>query len=441
MKKARGNKDRAAMTRRSIQRHLVAGGVLVLLLCGGVGGWAATTRLAGAVIASGSVVVDSHTKKVQHPTGGVVGEVRVRDGDHVKAGDIVVRLDDTITRANLAIVSSSLDELTARRARLESERDQSGTVAFPAALTARASDPQVARILSGERNLFELRRSARLGQKAQLEQRVVQLQQQIEGYNAQVGAKAREIDLVNKELEGLRTLWNEHLTPINKLTALEREAARLEGERGQLVAAVAQTKDKITETQLQTIQIDQDLASDVAKELRETDTKIDEYIERKVTAEDQLKRIDIRAPQDGTVFQSSVHTVGGVIAPGDQIMLIVPAADNLTVEAKIAPQDIDQVRSGQRALLRFSAFNQRTTPELNGVVSQIAADTTTDQRTGQTYYVTRVAIPPEELARLDDAKLIPGMPAEVFVQTGERQVLSYLVKPLRDQLARAFKEK
>jgi HlyD family secretion protein len=210
MKKARGNKDRAAMTRRSIQRHLVAGGVLVLLLCGGVGGWAATTRLAGAVIASGSVVVDSHTKKVQHPTGGVVGEVRVRDGDHVNAGDIVVRLDDTITRANLAIVSSSLDELTARRARLESERDQSGTVAFPAALTARASDPQVARILSGERNLFELRRSARLGQKAQLEQRVVQLQQQIEGYNAQVGAKAREIDLVNKELEGLRTLWNEH---------------------------------------------------------------------------------------------------------------------------------------------------------------------------------------------------------------------------------------
>jgi HlyD family secretion protein len=441
MKQAREHKDRAAMTRRSIKRHLVAGSVLVLLLCGGVGGWAATTRLAGAVIASGSVVVDSHIKKVQHPTGGVVGEVRVRDGDHVKAGDIVVRLDDTITRANLAIVSSSLDELMARRARLESERDQSETVTFPAALTARASDPQVGRVLSGERNLFELRRSARLGQKAQLEQRVVQLQQQIEGFNAQVAAKAREIELVNKELDGLRTLWDQHLTPINKLTALEREAARLEGERGQLIAAVAQAKDKITETQLQTIQIDQDLASDVAKELRETDTKIAEYIERKVTAEDQLKRIDIRAPQDGTVFQSSVHTVGGVIAPGDQIMLIVPAADTLTVEAKITPQDIDQVRSGQRALLRFTAFNQRTTPELNGVVNQIAADTTTDQRTGQTYYLTRIAIPPEELARLGDAKLIPGMPAEVFIQTGEREVLSYLVKPLRDQLARAFKEK
>jgi HlyD family secretion protein len=267
------------------------------------------------------------------------------------------------------------------------------------------------------------------------------LEQQIDGFKAQADSKVKEIELINRELDGLRDLWKQRLTPLNKLTALEREAARLEGERGQLLSSVAQAKDKITETQLQVIQIDQDLASDVAKELRETDAKIDEYVERKVTAEDQLKRVDIRAPQDGTVFQSSVHTVGGVIAPGDQIMLIVPGADNLTVEAKIAPQDIDQVRVGQKAVLRLTAFNQRTTPELNGVVSQVAADTTTDQRTGQSYYITRIAMPADDLARLGDIKLIPGMPVEVFIQTGEREVLSYLVKPLRDQLARAFKEK
>ena len=432
---------RVLRSHRSIRRHLRVGIALVVLLCGGVGGWAATTRLSGAIISSGSVVVDSHVKKVQHLTGGVVGEVRAHDGDHVNAGDVVVRLDDTITRASLAIVTKGLDELMARRARLEGERDRLDQITFPDSLSRRADDPQVARVLSGERNLFELRRSARLGQKAQLGQRVVQLEQQIDGFKAQAEAKVKEVELINRELEGVRDLWTQRLTPLNKLTALEREAARLEGERGQMISSVAQAKDKITETQLQMIQIDQDLASDVAKELRETDAKIDEYVERKVTAEDQLKRIDIRAPQDGTVFQSSVHTVGGVIAPGDQIMLIVPGADNLTVEAKIAPQDIDQVRVGQKAILRLTAFNQRTTPELNGIVSQIAADTTTDQRTGQSFYITRVAMPAEELSRLGDIKLIPGMPVEVFIQTGEREVLSYLIRPLRDQLARAFKEK
>jgi HlyD family secretion protein len=433
--------DRSLKAQRSIRRHLRVGFTLVLLLGGGVGGWAATTSLSGAVIAPGSIVVDSHVKKVQHPTGGVVGEVRVRDGDHVNAGDVVVRLDDTVTRANLAIVSRGLDELMARRARLESERDGRDGVTFPEALDQRANDPQVAHILVGERNLFDLRRSARLGQKAQLEQRIVQLEQQIEGFNAQADAKVREVELLNRELEGVRSLWTQRLTPLNKLTALEREAARLEGERGQLISSVAQAKDKISETRLQIIQIDQDLASDVAKELRDTDAKINESVERKITAEDQLKRIEIRAPQDGTVFQSTVYTVGGVIAPGDSIMLIVPNSDNLTVEVKIAPQDIDQVRVGQAAILRLTAFNQRTTPELNGIVGQISADTTTDQRTGQSYYLTRIAVPADELARLGDVRLLPGMPAEIFIQTGERQVLSYLIKPLRDQFARAFKEK
>ena len=428
-------------SRDSIHRHLLAGCLIVLLLAGGVGGWAATTQIAGALIAQGSVVVDSNVKKVQHPTGGVVGKLNVQDGDRVKAGAILVQLDDTITRANLAIVTKGLDELAARKARLEAERDGAETVTFPRMLLAHAEEAPVAIALANERKLFELRRNARLGQKAQLRQRITQLQDEISGLNAQQEAKAREIGLIGKELDGVRELWKNNLVQITRLTALERDAARLEGERAQLVAAVAQTKGKISETELQIIQIDQDLSSEVAKDMREVDAKFGEFVERKVAAEDQLKRIDIRAPQDGVVLESKVHTVGGVIPAGDAIMLIVPESDNLQVEAKINPRDIDQIQVGQAAMLRFSAFNLRTTPEINGTITRIAADTTTDQRTGQTYYNTRIAMTKGEIARLGEVKLIPGMPVEAFVQTGERSVMSYLIKPLQDQFMRAFREK
>ncbi|MBV8319726.1 MAG: HlyD family type I secretion periplasmic adaptor subunit, partial [Hyphomicrobiales bacterium] len=347
--------------RRSMRRHLVAAIVVVLVLVIGVGGWAATAVISGAVVASGSIVVDSNVKKVQHLTGGIVGELRVRDGDRVRAGDIVVRLDETVTRANLAIVTKGLDELTARKARLESERDGSDTIIFPAQLLAGAGDPDRAAAMDSERKLFNLRRTARNGQKAQLRERIAQLGEEITGLIAQQNSKAKEIALLERELAGVRELWKQNLVQLTRLTALEREAARLDGERGQLIAAAAQAKGKIAETTLQILQVDQDIASDVAKELREVDGKIGEFIERKVTAEDQLKRTDIRAPQDGTVFQLAVHTVGGVITAGDPIMLIVPDADNLSVEVKVNPQDIDQLQLNQKAILRFTAFNVRTT--------------------------------------------------------------------------------
>ena len=435
--------DKSAHTaaHRSISHHMVAGIVVVIILVGGVGGWAATTELSGALIAQGSIVVDSNVKKVQHPTGGVVGEVHVRDGDHVKTGEIVVRLDDTVTRANLAIVTKGLDEFAARRARLVAERDGVETVVFPAEILARLDEPTVANAVTNERKLFELRRTARVGQKAQLQQRIIQLEEEIRGFVSQQNAKSREITLIERELEGVRDLWKKNLIPITRLTSLEREAARIDGERAQLIASVAQVKGKVVETQLQIIQIDQDLSSEVAKDMREIDAKTGEFAERKVTAEDQLKRIDIRAPQDGTVLQSTVHTVGGVITAGEPMMLIVPGADNLMVEAKVNPQDVDQLQLGQSAMLRFSAFNQRTTPEIRGKVTRISADTTTDQRTGQSYYVIRIGMSNEEVVRLGDVRLIPGMPVEAFVQTGERTVFSYLAKPLHDQLMRAFREK
>ena len=425
----------------SIRRHIVAGIVVVAVLVVGFGGWAGTAQLSGALIAPGQIVVDSNVKKVQHPTGGIVGEVRVRDGDSVKAGDIVVRLDETVTRANLAIVTRGMNELSARKARLEAERDGTADVAFPKSLTDPAREAEVRPIVDGERKLFELRRTTRAGQKSQLQQRIGQLEEEITGHAAQRNAKAKEVELIERELAGVRDLYSKNLIQLNRLTQLEREATRLEGERGLLVATTAQAKGKINELELQIIQIDQELSSEVAKELRDVDARIGEFVERKVTAEDQLRRIDIRAPQDGTVFQSTVHTIGGVIAGGDAIMLIVPAADNLTVEAKVNPQDINQLQLGQKAILRFTAFNQQRTPEIDGTVSRISADISTDQRTGLGYYTIRVALPPEEVARLGDVKLVPGMPVEAFVQTGDRTVISYLMKPLSDHFNRAFREK
>ena len=426
---------------RSIRLHLITGLVVALVLAGGFGGWASTVPISGALIAPGSVVVDSNVKKVQHPTGGVVGEVRVRDGDVVKAGDIVVRLDETVVRASLAIVVKTLNGLYARAARIEAEQRGADKITFPAALTDRADDPDVRDVMASETKLFEVRVNGRAGQKAQLRERITQLNEEIGGLKAQEAAKDKEIALVEKELIGVRQLFDQHLVQISRLTVLERDAARLAGERAQYIASRAQARGKITETELQIIQVAKDMVSEVSKDLRETNDKIGEFVERKVTAEDQLRRIDIRAPQDGVVLQSTVHTVGGVITAGDAIMMIVPRADDLSVEAKVNPQDIDKLQVGQKTLLRLSAFNQRTTPELNGKVTRVSADVTTDQRTGQSYYTIRVSMPPDEVARLGDNKIIPGMPVEAFVQTGDRTMLSYLMKPLSDQFMRSFREK
>jgi HlyD family secretion protein len=425
----------------SARWYVFVGIVAVCLLVGGVGGWAAMTELSGAVIAPGTLVVDSDVKKVQHPTGGVIGEIDVRDGDRVKAGQVLARLDATVTRANLAIVIKSLDELAARDARLEAERDDLTSVPFSHALLQRMNNSDVARTVDGEQRLFELRLTSRQGQKAQLRERIGQLHDEIQGLQGQADAKKHETVLIQRELEGVRDLWRKNLIPISRVTALEREAVRIDGERGQLIASIAQAKGKTTETELQIIQVDQDLRSEGAKELREIQGKSAELVERKVSAEDQLKRVDIVAPQDGIVHQSSVHTIGGVVNPSEPMMMIVPTTDKLTAEARIPPQDIDQVSIGQAAVVRFSAFNQRTTPEIKGVVTRVAADLITDTKTGASFYNFRVSMPPEEIQRLKALQLVPGMPVEVFVQTNDRTVLSYLMKPLRDQIVKAFRER
>ena len=387
------------------------------------------------------LVVESDVKKVQHPVGGIVGELRVHDGDVVKAGDVLIRLDATQTQANLAIIVEALDELAAQQAREEAERDGDADITFQRATPTQVRDPRVARLISGETKLFEIRNQSRSGRKAQLKQRIEELQQEIEGFTTQVVAKKREAELLEQELEGVRALWEKKLVPIDRVISMERDLTRVQGEQGALVASIAQTKDKITETELQILQVDADMRAEVGKDLAEIRAKTSELEERRVAAEDQLKRIDIRAPQDGKVHELRVHTVGGVIQAGETIMLIVPSSDALTVEAKVSPQDIDQLYLGQRAALRFTSFNQRTTPEINGEVNQISADVTQDEKTNAVYYTVRIKLLDDEIARLGGVKLVPGMPVEAFMQTSSRTALSYLAKPLYDQARRAFTEK
>ena len=427
-----------ALIRRSLTRHCLAGGATFALFFGVVGGWASTTELAGALVAPGQIVVESSVKKVQHPTGGVVGQLRVHEGDRVRAGDVLLRLDETVAKANLSIISKSLDEQLARLGRLEAERDGAEAVNFPALLSERSGDPDVTKAMVGEDTLFRLRHEARSGQKAQLGQRLGQLDDEISGLRNQMTSKLAEIAIIDRELEGVRKLWQHNLVQIQRVTQLERDAVRMHGEHGQLQSALAQAQGKRSEVALQIIQVDQDLRSEVAKDMREVQARIAEFIERKVSAQDQVNRIELRAPQDGVVHQLTVHTVGGVITPGEPVMMIVPEGDILTVEARVAPQDIDQVHPGMPAKLKFTAFNQRVTPEIHGEVLRVSPDATMDPRTGATYYTLHLSFDAQAAAQM---RMVPGMPVEAYVQTGLRTALSYFGKPLMDQFNRAFLER
>ena len=403
--------------------------------------WMAAVPLAAAVIVPGNLVVQSNVKTIQHPTGGVVAEIPVHDGMRVKAGDLLLRLDATQARANLRMIDKQLDELRLRIARLVAERDGLAQVDLPHELASRADDDEVKSLLASERSLFKARSNALQSQRELLQSRIAQLDQENAGIDAQLQSKVEQLDLVARELTGVQDLFDKKLVPLTRLTSLQRESARIDGERGQLLSAGAETKSKISETKLQIVRVDQDFRTDVVKELGETQGKEAELVERGVAARDMLDRIELRAPTSGVVHQLGVHTIGGVVRAGDKIMEIVPDTDELQVEARLPPADIDQVRRGDKAFVRFTAFNQRTTPELVGVVSYVAADVSHDQQTNAPYFTVHVTLPDEERRRVSGLQLVPGMPAEVFMQTGSRTMMSYLFKPIADQLHRTFVER
>lgn len=433
------NDPRIALS-HSLRRHLLAGSAAVILLVGGVGGWASTTELSGAVIAAGTLVVDGNAKRVQHPTGGIVAALLVREGQLVAAGEIIIRLDPTVTQSNLTAISKTLDQLFARQARLKAELDGLPSAETPPALFSRLSPSDAELAMASERRLFVDRRTSREGQKARLREQIAQLKEQIVGYDVQQRSKADEIKLIDKELEGMRHLFQQGLTPLSRVNNLERSATRLHGERGQLISSIAAAKGKIAETELQLLQVEQTMRAEAAAELRDVENRQADLIEQEVKARDQLKHIEIKAPISGVVHRLAIHTVGGVITPAEVLMEIVPQTSELVADARIAPQDIDQIAIGQSAHLRLTAFNRNTTPELSGSVIRISADLEADAQTGQAFYRAGIAIPEVERGRIPGLALVPGMPLETFIQTENRTVMSYLIKPIKDHASRAFRE-
>lgn len=423
---------------RGYRRRVALGLGLCVLLVFGFGGWAAMSQISGAIVAAGTVVVESHVKKVQHPTGGVVGAISVKNGDVVKAGDLLLRLDDTQTRANLGVITSQLTELTGRKARLAADRDGSSAITFPAGFEK--SDPEVQRVTSGERKLFEAKRKSIDGQKAQLKERIGQYKSEIDGMKKQEKAKSRELALVKEELDRVEDMYKQRLTPVTRVLAMQRDSTRIEGEHGSVISQIARAEGQISEIGIKIIELEETLRAEAQKELRDVEGKIAELNERKIAAEDMLLRVDLKAPQSGVIHELAVHTIGGVIAPGDLIMSIVPVEEAKAIEVRLAPTDIDQVTIGQKAKLRFPAFSQISTPELTGAVSGVAADLSKDPQSGAAFYVARITVIDDDLAKFNTMKLVAGMPVESYIQTTERTALSYLTKPFTDQIERAFRE-
>ncbi|SEE85287.1 HlyD family secretion protein [Rhizobiales bacterium GAS191] len=430
-----------ARLKRAFEDELRTGLRVLVAGMGIVGGWAVLVPLSAAVVVAGTLVAASNVKKVQHPNGGIVAEIFAHDGMLVKEGDLLVRLDETQVRTNLEVVTKQLDEVRVRVARLTAERDGMDAPKLPQELASRLGNKDVEQLFSSEKSLFEARASARQSQKELLRGQIGQLGQQISGLDAQIRSKAAQLRLITGELEGIQSLYDKHLVPLTRLTALQREAARLDGERGQLVSTIAETQAKISGAELQIVRIDQEFRAEVTKDLRESQDKEAELAERSVAAQDQLNRIIIRAPSSGVVHELSAHTIGGVIGPAEVIMVIVPDLDDLQIEARLSPNDIDQVRIGQKAIVRFPAFNQRTTPQLSGTVSYVSADLSHDQQTHAAYYTIKAILSREELERLGDLQLVSGMPAELFLETGSRTMMSYLLKPITDQLRRTFNQR
>ena len=425
----------------SYKRATSFGWIVILVAFGGLFLWSALAPLSSAAIAPGTVVVDSSRKAVQHLEGGIVKEILVRDGDHVDAGAVLIRLDDTQARATLDLLQGRFDADRAYEARLLAERDDHRDIAFPDDLVSRAvTDPKAAEILSGQRRIFQARRSTLVGETSILENRIEQSNEQIEGLEMQASAKKRQIDLVRKELAGLKTLFDKGHASMTQLLAVEREYERLEGERGEIVANIAGVRQAIGEAGLQIVQLEKTFREGVENELREVQTRIFDTAQRIFAARDQLGRLEMQAPTAGVVVNLAVHTVGGVVPAGGPVLDIVPKDDELVVDAEVRPDDINDLRVGAPADIRFTAFDQNTTPVVSGVVTRVSADRLVNPKTNTPYFLARVLVDEEGREALGGERLIPGMPAEVIIKKGERTLLGYLAGPLQDMVMKSFRQ-
>lgn len=426
----------------SARMPLTVGFLGLLVLLGGFGTWSVMTQIAGAIIASGRIEVERNRQVVQHPTGGVVARIAVNEGDVVGAGDVLIELDATRLRSQLAITEGQLYEIVARRGRLEAERDGRADVTFLDELVQRAGEnAELAELMEGQKNLFHARRDSVARELEQLEKRQVQIRRQIEGIDAQTASFGQQLSLINEELEAQQTLFERGLAQASALLALRRNAANLNGQLGELAANRAQAEARITETEIEVLQIGASLREEAISQLRDLRYRELELREQRAATQEELARLDIRAPVSGIVYGLATQTPRSVLQAAQPALYLVPQDRPLVIAAQVEPVHIDQVLVGQQVSLRFSALDQRTTPELVGQVALVSADAFEDDATRLTYYRAEIVLAPGEIDRLPEGTvLIPGMPVEAFIRTDDRSPLLYLTKPLLDYFNRAFRE-
>lgn len=413
--------------------------LLVAALVFGVFGLAAVLQVGGAVIGSGTVIVESRVKTILHPTGGVLARLLVHDGDRVAKGQVLMQFDSNVSEVGASQASEGLVQLLARRARLEAEREDRRTLRFPGELGQRI-DPGAVESMTRERRLFDLKQEEQRGGLALLGERVRQYQEQISSYQGQISANRQEAALIKPELAGIRALYNRQLVTINRLNQLERTAVELDGQKAALEANIAEARARISETREQMLNLGKSARAAAATELAQVVAQIADQQVRRATTSDTLARNTVRAPQAGVVDKLAFATLGSAVPAGQPLLQIVPQTDQLVIEGRISPSDIDQLVVGQAARVSFSSLNRQVTPEIGGTVTFVSAEPTEDNRTGQSYFKIRVRLNTADLAKGIKVPLVPGMPVEIFVQTGSRSILSFLTKPARDQLSHAMRE-
>lgn len=421
--------------------QILVGYLALIVLVGGFGGWSMTSLISGAIIAPGQIEVEQNRQIVQHPTGGQVGEILVREGDHISAGDVVLRLDDTSTRSELAVIESQYFELVARRGRLEAERDNTGAITFDPIVIQRATESaEVQDLVDGQARLFVARRDSLQRETDQMAERKIQISAQVDGLTAQFDAQARQLELVKAELEDLKKLLEKGLTQASRVSALQREVARFEGLMGEITASKAETAGRMIETEIGILRLTTARREEAITRLRDLRYRELELSEKRILLLDTLDRLDIRAPVSGVIHDMQIHAVRSVTRAADPVMYIVPQDRPLVITTRINPINIDEVHVGQDVTLRFSAFDQRTTPELFGKVVKLSADAFVDEATRSAYYRAEIVPNEEEYQKLQGLELLPGMPVESYIRTAARTPMRYFLKPLMDYFNKAFRE-
>lgn len=419
---------------------LMIGFLALGLLVGVLGVWSVKARIAGAVIASGMIQVENNRQVVQHPQGGVVGEILAKDGDTVEAGEVVMRLDDTLLQSELAIVQGQLHEIMARQARLVAERDGLEEIVWPETLTeAATADPEITGMIEGQRRLFIARNESLRREADQIAEQIAQAYNQIDGTEAQLEAFVTQQELILNELQDAQSLLEKGLAQASRVSSLQREQARLLGEIGNLKATSAQLRGQIAALDIQKLKLATMRREEANTTLSDLQYREIELAERRLSLRETLSRMEIRSPVSGVIYDSQIFALQAVLSPAAPVMYVIPQDQPLVVSARLETINVDQVHVGQEAALRFVAFEQRTTPELFGQVSRISADVFTDEVTGQSYYRAELLPNDNELEKLGDQKLLPGMPVEAFIRTAERSPLSYLAQPLTDYFYKAFR--